>query len=201
MTESKYWKNKWIGREKESVNNFARRSFEKIKNKGFKTLLDLGCGDGRDSIYFSGKGFSVTAVDFSESGIAKLKSLNIKNIHCLQKDIKKINFPQSSFDVIYAHLSLHYFDDKTTTRIFQKLLKILRKGGYIFVKCKSTEDPLFGKGKKIGENIYRKEHTRRFFTKNYMSEKLYGFKIIKIRKTSSVYHQYKSSFIEAIATK
>ena len=32
-------------------------------------------------------------------------------------------------------------------------------------------------------------------------EKLYGFNIIKIRKTSSLYHQHKSSFIEAVATK
>jgi len=37
--------------------------------------------------------------------------------------------------------------------------------------------------------------------KEYMREKLSKFEIIKIRKTSSIYHSYKSSFIEAVAKK
>ena len=37
------------------------------------------------------------------------------------------------FDVIYANLSLHYFNDKTTTKIFSNLLKLLNKNGYLFV--------------------------------------------------------------------
>ena len=57
------------------------------------------------------------------------------------------------------------------------------------------------KGKKIAENMYEKGHTRHFFSKEYMAEKLEKFKIIKIRKTSSVYHDDKSNFIEGIATK
>lgn len=175
-----------------------------IKAKNCRSLLDLGYGNGRDSIYFANKVLKVTAVDFSKSGIEKLKTRQnrIKNrINCILKDIRNINFPENSFDVIYAHLSLHYFDDKTTSKIFDNLYKVLKKGGLIFVKCKSTDDALFGKGKKVGENMYKKGHVRHFFTKEYMTEKLKKFKIIKVRKTSSVYHKYKSAFIEAVATK
>lgn len=200
MSESNYWKNKWSDRPLEPANNFAKRAYVFIKAKKLKTLLDLGCGDGRDSIYFSNKGLSVTAVDFSESGITKLKTQSQK-IKCVAKDIRNINFPNNSFDVIYAHLSLHYFDDETTSKVFNNLFRILKKGGLIFIKCKSVDDALFGKGEKVGENMYKKGHTRHFFTKDYMTEKLKSFKIIKVRKTSSVYHEYKSAFIEAIASK
>lgn len=162
--------------------------------------MDLGCGDGRDSIYFSNKGIKVTALDFSKSGISKLREQNNK-INCIFEDIKNINFKENSFDVIYAHLSLHYFDDKNTSKIFNNLHKILKRGGLIFVKCKSTDDALFGKGKKIRKNMYKKDRIRHFFTKEYMTEKLKRFKIIKARKTSSVYHKCKSVFIEAIAAK
>jgi len=155
MNEPNYWKNKWSNRPPEQANNFAKRAFKLIKDNNFRTLLDLGCGDGRDSIYFSNKRLNVTAVDFSKSGIEKLKARQNK-VNCVPKDIRNINFPENSFDVIYTYLILHYFDDKTTNEIFNNLYKILKRGGLIFVKCKSTDDALYGKGKKVGENMYKK---------------------------------------------
>ena len=199
MGDTDYWKNKWLSRPKEPANNFAVRAYKLIKNKKSKTLLDVGCGDGRDSVYFFDKGLKITAVDFSASGIKKLKSQN-PDINCVLADIRKIKFKANSFDVIYAHLSLHYFDNKTTSKIFDNLYSVLKKNGLLFIKCKSTDDALFGKGQKVGENMYKKGHTRHFFSKKYMEEKLKKFRILKIQKTSSVYHNYKSAFIEAIAT-
>ena len=76
MSEEEYWKTKWDKRGIEEANDFARRSFSQIKDKNFKTLLDLGCGDGRDSLFFAGEGLNVTSVDFSESGIKKLNELS-----------------------------------------------------------------------------------------------------------------------------
>jgi len=204
MSEEEYWKTKWDKREIEEANDFARRSFSQIKDKDFKTLLDLGCGDGRDSLFFANEGLNVTSVDFSESGIKKLNELSKEKglkINTIQTDIRKIKFPDNSFDVIYAHLSLHYFDDEITTQIFEKLFRILKKGGLIFIKCKSVEGALYGQGENVGEDIYRKGHLRHFFSEEYMKEKLRNFKILSVRKTSSMYHQYESNFIEAVGTK
>ena len=201
MDQRKLWGKKWNNAKILPANNFARRIFSLIRNKKYKTLLDLGCGLGQDSIYFAKKGFQVTAVDFSKSGLDKIPQ-NIKNLKIIQQDIKNLKFKSNSFDVIYTHLSLHYFSDEITTKIFNKLHLILKKKGIIFIKCKSTEDSLFGKGEKIAPNIFlRKNHVRHFFDKEYMRSKLSKFNILKIRKTSSIYHSYKSSFIEVIATK
>ena len=51
-------------------------------------------------------------------------------------------------------------DDPTAKNIFDHLSNILKRGGLIFVTCKSTDDPLFGQGEKVGENMYKKEHLR-----------------------------------------
>jgi len=200
MNQEQLWKAKWRDAKILPANAFAKRSFA-LLSQNHKTLLDLGCGLGRDSMYFAKKGLLVTAVDFSDTGLDKIPR-GFSNLKVVEQSIDNLKFKSNSFDVIYAHLSLHYFDDQTTTQIFNKLYSILNKNGLIFIKCKSTDDNLFGKGRKIAPNMFiRNKHIRHFFTKEYMRNKLSKFEIIKVRKNSSVYHDYKSAFIEAIARK
>ena len=204
--QQKLWKSIWKDGSKGDVNDFALRSFSDIKNKPFRTLLDLGCGTGVDSIYFAQQGLDVTAVDFSDTGLEYLRQAaqqaGLNNIHPVQMDFQNLDFPPNSFDVIYAHLTLHYFDDKTTSVIFDNLYGLMKDQGLFFIKCKSIDDPLYGKGEKVEENMFvRNDHVRHFFSVDYMKEKLHKFKIIEVRKTSSTYHEYQSNFIEAVATK
>jgi len=206
MNQKKLWQTKWSDRTSQlPPNNFASRAYKLIKPK-HKTLLDLGCGNGRDSLYFAHKGLQVTATDWSKSGLDQLQKLvkqkKIANLDIIQQDISQLTFRPNTFDVIYAHLSLHYFDDKTTKNIFNKLYSMLKKDGLLFIKCKSTDDALYGRGRKLEENMYTfHDHIRHFFDKDYMSVLLAKFHIIKVRRSSSFYHSYKPSFIEAIAKK
>lgn len=192
---------KWEDRNNWPASMFAQRVFLFLKNKDKGALLDLGCGSGRDSFYFARRGFKVTALDISENEyqLAKLKEWNIE---FLKSDIQKAKIRQKSFGYIYAHLSLHYFNDIETTNIIDNLYQALKEGGYLFVKCKSINDPLFGKGRKIEDNFYEfNSAARHFFSKEYMKEKLESFKIINIKKTNSFSHPGRASFIEAIVQK
>jgi SAM-dependent methyltransferase len=200
MIKNKSWKDKWMNNNSWPASQFAKRVFIFIKNKKLRTILDLGCGGGRDSQYFSKKGFNVVAVDVS---VSKQQQEKLKNndIRFIKSDIRNLKIKKDSFDIIYAHLSLHYFNDKTTINILDNLYKILRPGGYIFIKCKSIDDPLFGKGNRIEENFYVFGHRRHFFSKEYMLERLKDFKIIKISKSNSFKHPGEASFIEAFARK
>jgi len=201
MEQADFWNKKSIKDLLKKTNNFAKRSLKLIKQKNLKTILDLGCGRSRDPLFFTKNGLEVTALDVSKNRLESLRRMGLKNITLANQDIKNIKFPDNSFDVIYSHLSLHYFDDKTTTKILDKLYRILKKNGLFFVKCKSVDDVMYGKGKKIGENIYNLDgHVRHFFDKDYMIDKLNKFKVLKIRKSTSMYKR-KSSFIEAVAMK
>ena len=200
MIKNKKWKDKWINKNNWPESLFAKRVYLFIKNKRLKTVLDLGCGGGRDSQYFSRKGLVVTALDMA-TGEQQQEKLKRNNIRFIKSDIGDIRLKDDSFDMIYAHLSLHYFDNKKTEKILGSLYKILKPSGYIFIKCKSIDDPLFGKGKMIENNFYDFGHTRHFFSKEYMREKLKDFRIIKIFKTNSFKNPDRASFIEVFAQK
>ena len=76
-----YTKNDYFGTGQTILANFARDVIEK---NSIKNILELGCGQGRDSIFFAKLGFNVTAVDISENAIKFVKKIkneqNFKNL-------------------------------------------------------------------------------------------------------------------------
>ena len=153
--------------------------------------------------YFE-NGFDVSAIDIATKSIEKLKDIFGKkaNIYC--KNIKNMDFENNSFDIIYAHLTLHYFTNEETTNIFNKIYNLLKMNGIFFVKCKSNKDKLCNdsQGIKIAENIYFRGHFRHFFTLDYLKSILNKFSIIEIGEEENIkYHGIDSSFVYAIAQK
>lgn len=203
----KYWDKDWGENWQDKSwppSEFAEKAYSIIKNKGLKDILDIGSGKGRDSLFFAEKGLGVTAVDISDIALKMIQEKNPR-IKCFSGDITEIEFPDNSFDVIYGHLILHYFNHADLANIIKKIHRILRRDGYVFIKCKSVEDPLFGKGKKIEKNVYFHEHLRNFFTKEYMRKILKDFDIIEVNqikmKEQQIGYKYRAAFIEGIAKK
>lgn len=198
----RYWSRKPALRG-ERVHGFAQRALRLLGRVRGKRLLDLGCGLGQDALFFARKGMEVTALDIAPENIRRLSERARKagwNVEAIARDlIRRLPFPDRSLDVAYAHLSLHYFDDATTRRIIHNVRSVLRPGGWFFIKCKSIDDSLYGKGKKIGHDMYHLQHDRHFFSATYMRDLLSDWRVIRIRRTHSTYAGKPSAFIEAIA--
>jgi len=182
--------------------DFAREVMEAIPSNS--KILELGCGAGNDSIAFVNNGHSVIASDFSEVVVSQNSEIYNEN-----KDIKftvidmseGINFPENSFDVVYARLSLHYFSDDITRMIFKDINKVLKKGGYFCFMCKSVYDSIYGEGEMIEQDMFvRKGHVRHFFSETYINELLDNKYEIQMLKSESdkLYERY-SSYIKVIA--
>lgn len=76
-------------------------------------LLDLGCGDGRSSLFFAKHGANVTAIDISEVAIQNLSQFcqeqeikNITPVHCSAFDIVELG----PFDFVFGNMILHHLE-------------------------------------------------------------------------------------------
>lgn len=133
-------------------------------------VLDAGCGQGQDSAYFAAAGHRVTAMDHSDFALAQFPeealSASVRRVTASLADFPH-PFDDRSFDVVYAHLSVHYFDLPTTREIMTEFQRVLRPGGLLCVMVNSVDDPECGEGRQLGPDYYELEpgDTKRYFSR------------------------------------
>ena len=104
-----------------------------IKNN-FK-ILDLGCGNGRllKSLAESEKKIDYTGIDFSKGLIDQAKQ-QFPGYKFTVADIRKIDFPKESFDMIFSIATFHHLDSrKGRAELLKKINYWLKPGGYLFM--------------------------------------------------------------------
>jgi SAM-dependent methyltransferase len=98
-------------------------------------LLDLGCGQGRDSLFLASIGYNVTAVDNSKVGIEqminKAESQGFK-IDGIVDDIKNIKL-KKKFNVILFDMLLHGFENSTQLELLRKYSNSLNQDGILCI--------------------------------------------------------------------
>lgn len=105
--------------------------FKSYESKG--RVLDLGCGQGRDSIPIAQMGYDVIAVDHSEVGIEQLAKTALSagvSIKTLVGDVYQMNIDQS-IDIVLLDSMLHFYknDVEKESAFVKRILNELRIGG------------------------------------------------------------------------
>lgn len=84
-------------------------------------LLDLGCGEGRNAVYFAKNGFDVNGLDMSGIGLEKMRRYAKETGVCIkeiQTDITDYQLTDT-YDVIFSTGTLHYLPPETRKSHFQ----------------------------------------------------------------------------------
>lgn len=184
-----YYSNKKI---KFEPSNFVKQIIKKKFINKESIVIELGCGDGRDTIFFSKKVKKIYAFDKSIKIINKNKKLlssnknkniffgigDIKNNIIFDK-IKKINF-----SIVYARFFLHAISEKLENRLLNKLKLISPSNSHICLEFRTTKDKLMRKGKKISRYERLTDHYRRFINVKEFIKKIEknNFEIIEIKQ-------------------
>lgn len=133
-------------------------------------VLDLGAGLGQDSQFFAEHGHNVTSTDLEcgvlEERFADLPDELKNRLVTKRVDLRdELPFENGNFDVVYAHLSLHYFDRETTVRLIGEVQRVLKPGGVFAFFVNSTSDPEYASGEKIEDDFFKVgDATKRYFS-------------------------------------
>lgn len=110
---------------------YERQQFlDRLLQEGCITLLEIGAGPGRDSLFFHQNGLQITTVDFSEEMVRLCKEKGLPDVHCM--DFRHLDFPDHRFDAVYALNCLLHVPKAEIEAVLQQIRRVLKPNGLFF---------------------------------------------------------------------
>jgi tellurite methyltransferase len=111
--------------------SIARLFFQKHLPKEGQKLLDVGCGEGRDSVFFARNGYQVTGFDASAEGVRKSQAWADESglsIELFQADINQYRL-EDFYDVVFSSGALHYIPQPLREEVLANYKRFTNPGG------------------------------------------------------------------------
>ena len=120
----------WQGTRDHDVKQNIAALFQWIEGKPPFTILDFGCGPGRDLKVFSELGHIAVGLE----GAAHFAEMAQTHSGCKvwQQDFLKLDLPDKHFDAVYANASLFHVPSQELPRVLLELHASLKPGGVLF---------------------------------------------------------------------
>jgi malonyl-CoA O-methyltransferase len=110
-----------------------RITLELFSSLQFDSVLEIGCGTGKNTVFLAKIGFVVHAVDFSQGMLEKAKqNVQADNVHFSLMDITRPwKFDEQFFDLVVCNLVLEHIQNLSF--VFREAARVLRAHGYFFL--------------------------------------------------------------------
>jgi len=166
----------------------AIEAAKKFKKAGFRKILELGSGQGRDTLYLGRLGFSVTAIDYTQSGVDAIakKAVKVglsKIVTAMCHDVRQpLPFDDNSFGGCFSHmLYCMALTTEELERISAEIRRGLKPGGIHIYTVRHTGDAHYQSGIHHGEDLYENGgFIVHFFSREKVRRLAEGFEILGI---------------------
>ena len=121
------------------------------------TILDAGCGSGRNMYWFLQNGFNINGIDISGVAIEELK-LNYQGLpedSFLVSSIEKIPFADNHFNHIICSAVLHFAKSIAQFNcMLTEMVRVLKPGGTVFIRM-TSDIGIEDKVEFIADGVYK----------------------------------------------
>ena len=177
MDDKNYWSDYYLKNNKPTdPSSFAKYIINMLDKN--KTLIELGCGNGRDSVFFADHNLNVIAVDQVENEIEFLnENYSRAKLNFVCDDFTNLNESQnemiknSKFDYVYSRFTFHSINEKKEDRTLDWISENLNDGLFL-LEARSVNDPMFKKGENLSHNENFTDHYRRYMDLDNFCQKL-----------------------------
>jgi tellurite methyltransferase len=119
--------------------------------------LDLGSGEGRNSLLLAQFGFHVHAVDSSSQGMQKLvkyaHTQDLENIDGEVADVRTVELQNNFYDAVVAVTILDHITEEEGKRVAETIIDALKPGGFVFIEAFTVHDPAANTKKDVHTTI------------------------------------------------
>ena len=122
--------------------HITRQTLRELVDRPAGTALDIGAGEGADSIRLARLGYEVTAVDISAAAGEKIERFAAEagvNVRVQVADISRHQFDEA-YDVVICNGVLHYVADKAD--VVRRMQEVTNPGGLNVISLWSTYTPV-----------------------------------------------------------
>ena len=146
--------------------SYVMHNFLDVKD----TVLELGCGNGRDGLSLAQNCTHYQGVDVSEEAIHQAsllfetQGLQAEKYELLVNDFSSVTRPTTALGrvIVYSRFSLHADSEAAQQGLFNRLNQTLHEGDLLLIEVRTIHDELFGVGTNVDRNAYFSDHYRRF---------------------------------------
>lgn len=164
-------------------------------------ILELGCGEGRDTRTLLAAGFDrLTALDRSEPA----RHLS-EEVRWLRHDLREpLPFADATYDVVLASLCLHYFAWEQTEAAVREVRRVLRPGGLLLCRVNSVHDVHHGATgfPALGPHFYQVNgRPKRFFDEVDLRRLFVGWPTVSMQELTIARYEQPKAVWEVILTR
>jgi len=120
----------WIGTRDHDVSQNYAALLEGIKREPPYSILDLGCGPGRDLRYFDSLGHEAVGLEGSKELVEMARRYS--GCEVLHQDFITLELPKSCFDGVFANASLFHVPSQELPQVLRALHASLKPDGVLF---------------------------------------------------------------------
>ena len=124
-------------------------------------ILDAGCGEGRNCVYFLNEGYQIFGVDSNPIAIqmARIYAQTIQqdyDIFRFQTSVvENMPFHQGAFDAVISSAVLHFAQNETIfLKMVEDMMRVLKPGGIFFLRMTTSEGGMVEKSPDLGDGVY-----------------------------------------------
>jgi SAM-dependent methyltransferase len=115
----------------------VKRFSEKMKEAGLSRVLDLGCGNGRHTVFLDKKGFDIWGLDNAPEGI-RLAHVWLNQEHLVAPLVladvhAPFPFKDNSFDGLISTRVIHHATQAKVLGAVREIIRVVHKGGMILI--------------------------------------------------------------------